>query len=92
MFDVVVGPCDVDAVRAAVVEVRGAAGAVFLAPQAAGCSLGVQDAGHALAGEDLEVGVGEHGGGVPLGGQDSAGEAGGGLDAVPVVSAAGPLT
>jgi hypothetical protein len=46
--------------------------------------LWVQDAGHALPGEDLQVGVGEHGVGVPLGAQDSAGEAGGGLDAVAV--------
>lgn len=84
VVDVAVGVGDVGAGGAAVGDVWGASGAVVVAGEAAGGLGGVEHAGHALAGEDLQVGVGEHCGGVAGVAKDAAGEAGGRGDALAV--------
>ncbi|MGW0633098.1 hypothetical protein [Streptomyces sp. NPDC002758] len=83
-LDVAVGARDVHARGFAVVEIGGAALAAFVGAQSAGGAGWVEDAGHALAGENLQVGVGEQGVSLAGGAQDAAGELGGGGDAVTV--------
>ena len=82
--DVTVGAGDVGAVWSAVVDVRRVPVAAFVAGQAAGGLVRVEHARHAFALVDLEVGVGEEGGGLAAGVQDAASEAGGGVDALPL--------
>jgi hypothetical protein len=83
-IDVAIGARDVHARGFAVVEVGGAAVAAFVGAQSAGGASWIEDAGHALAGENMQVGVGKQGVGFAGGAQDTAGELGGGGDAVTV--------
>lgn len=83
--DVPIGVGDVLAGRAAVVLIGGAADVVVGGVELAQRFGGVEYAGHAAAGEDLQERVGDHVAGVSGTGQDPAGEAVvGGGDAVAV--------